>query len=234
MSRTSKSQLRNSVPPLHADGIAATSIIPYKKRLDSDPRWALNEGSLYFEEQGSVHQALGKITKRLREIGIPYSVVGALALFHHGYRRFTEDVDLLVTPEGLKTIHETLEGLGYVAPFLNSKNLRDTEFGVKIEFLVTGGYPGDGKPKPVAFPDPLDASFEQNGIRYLNLNTLIELKLASGISNPARMKDLADVLEVIKTLKLSSEYADKLNPYVKDKFRELAIIAANDRDAAET
>ena len=34
------------------------------------------------------------------------------------------DVDILVTREGLKTIHERLEGLGYVPPFTGSKNLR--------------------------------------------------------------------------------------------------------------
>ena len=75
-------------------------------------------------------------------------------MFQHGYRRFTEDVDLLVTREGLKEIHRKLEGLGYLPPFQGSKNLRDTEHGVKIEFLVTGEFPGDGKPKPVAFPAP--------------------------------------------------------------------------------
>jgi hypothetical protein len=35
-----------------------------------------------------------------------------MALFHHGLRRFTEDVDILVTKEGLKKIHAELAGLG--------------------------------------------------------------------------------------------------------------------------
>ena len=81
-----------------------------------------------------------------------------MALFRHGFRRFTEDVDILVTREGLKTIHEQLEGLGYVPPFTGSKNLRDTESGVRIEFLIAGEFPGDGKPKPVAFPDPAESA----------------------------------------------------------------------------
>ena len=72
----------------------------------------------------------------------------------HGFRRFTEDVDILVTRDGLKAIHAHLEGLGYVPPFTGSKNLRDTEHGVRIEFLIAGEFPGDGKPKPVAFPGP--------------------------------------------------------------------------------
>ena len=67
---------------------------------------------------------------------------------------FTEDVDILVSPQALKAIHDHLDGRGYVRPFEKSKNLRDAEFGVKIEFLVEGQFPGDGKPKPVAFPNP--------------------------------------------------------------------------------
>jgi hypothetical protein len=68
--------------------------------------------------------------------------------------RFTEYVDILVGRDDLKRIHEKLEGRGYVPPFPGSKNLRDAQTGVRIEFLVTGAFPGDGKPKPVAFPEP--------------------------------------------------------------------------------
>ena len=90
-----------------------------------------------------------------------------MAMFLHGYRRFTEDVDLLVTREGLTQVHKHLEGLGYLAPFAGSKQLRDTENGVRIEFLVTGEYPGDGKPKPVMFPDPATVSIEIDGVHCL-------------------------------------------------------------------
>lgn len=197
------------------------SILAYEKQLDRDPRWALSEGSRFFEEKSKVQEALRKITRRLGGLGIDYAIVGGMALFHHGHRRFTEDVDLLVTKEGLKLIHAELEGLGYVPPFKGSKQLRDAELGVKIEFLITGDFPGDGKPKPVAFPDPAKVSFDADGIRYLNLETLIELKLASGMTNPGRIKDLGDVIELIKILNLPRDFAKKLNPYVEEKFDEL-------------
>jgi hypothetical protein len=58
-------------------------------------------------------------------------------------------------------------------------------------------------------------------VALLPLPRLIELKLASGMTAPHRLKDLADVLEVIRTLKLVSEFADELDPYVRDKYREL-------------
>jgi hypothetical protein len=193
----------------------------FEERLNLDSRWALAEGSKFFEGQGAVQETLRKITARLRELGIPYAVVGGMALFHHGLRRFTEDVDLLVTGDGLKEIHDRLDGFGYLPPFSHSKNLRDTDTGVKIEFLVTGGFPGDGKPKPVSFPDPVNVSVENDGISYVNLPTLFELKIASGLTNTERMKDLADAQELIKILRLPQDFADKLNPYVREKYLEL-------------
>ena len=144
----------------------------------------MSEGSRHFEEDSAVFKTLHNITQRFKSLGIPYAVVGGMALFRHGVRRFTEDVDILVTKEDLKVIHEKLEGLGYLPPFEGSKQLRDTRFGVRIEFLTTGDYPGDGKKKPVSFPDPRNVSFEEDGISYIHLPMLVELKLASGMTNP--------------------------------------------------
>lgn len=171
--------------------------------------------------EGSVQEALRKITRDLDALGIPYAVVGGMALFLHGYRRFTEDVDILVRRENLKLIHERLEGHGYLPPFRNSKHLRDTESGVKIEFLVTGDYPGDGLPKPVAFPDPADVSIEKSGIKILGIPSLIELKLASGMTSRDRQKDLVDVQELIKILSLPLSFGAGLSAYVRDKYAEL-------------
>ena len=200
---------------------SSAPVVPYEKQLASDARWALSEGSKFFEGKGAVREALLKITQRLNELNVPYAVAGGLALFRHGHRRFTEDVDILVTRQGLACIHSHLEGLGYRPPFPKSKNLRDTDLGVRIEFLVTGDYPGDGEPKPVAFPDPLAVADEHEGIHYLNLRTLIQLKLASGMTNPNRMKDLADVLDLIRILALPRDFVQQLDPYVQDKFIEL-------------
>jgi hypothetical protein len=167
-----------------------------------------------------VQKALVKIARRLDELGVPYAVAGGMAMFFHGYRRFTEVVELIATQESLKRIHEQLEGLGYMPPFKGSKQLRDTENGVRIEFLVTGGFPGDGRPKPVAFPDPANVAVEIDGIRFVRLDKLIELKLASGTAEH-RLKDLADVQELIKTLRLSGDVADQLDPSVREQYHKL-------------
>ena len=177
---------------------------------------------MHFEKASAVHKALEKITRRLDELGIPYAVAGGMALFFHGYRRFTEDIDLVFTVEGLKKFHEQLIGLGYASAFPGArKRLRSTRDGVRIDVIASGEYPGDGKPKPVRFPNPLEASVEIDGVRFATLEKLIELKLASGMTAPDRLKDLADVQELIKIRGLSRPFAEKLNPYVREKYLEL-------------
>jgi hypothetical protein len=196
-------------------------MIVYEQLLSQNPRWALREGSMHFEKESAVQKSLERIVRRLEDLGIPYAVAGAMALFFHGYQRFTTAIDILVTPEGLQEVHRWLEGLGYLPPFEGSRHLRDTETGVRIEFLTTGDYPGDGKPKPVAFPDPAESSIAIEGMRFLKLPTLIELKLASGMTNPGRLKDLGDVQELIRTRRLPEALAEQLNPFVRAKYREL-------------
>jgi hypothetical protein len=180
------------------------------------------EALRYFMGQGNLNRALAHVAADLEEHGIDYMVVGALALFAHGYPRLTEDIDLIFTTEGLDRFHEALIGLGYAPAFPGArKRLRSTKDGVRIDVIAAGDYPGDGKPKPVSFPNPSEASVEIDGIRFATLEKLIELKLASGMTAPHRLKDLADVQEMIKVKHLSREFAENLNEYVRAKYLEL-------------
>jgi hypothetical protein len=201
--------------------IKRASPLVYEEQLGKSWDLTLSEGGRYFENKSAVQEALRKIASRLDDIGVPYAVVGGLALAWHGRRRFTEDVDLLVASDGLERIHAQLKGNGYRPLFEGSKNLRDTDLGVRIEFLVTGEYPGDGKPKPVSFPKPEDAVILGNGIKFVNLETFIDLKLASGMTNINRLRDIADVQDLINDAGLPRDIADRLNPYVRAKYIEL-------------
>lgn len=189
---------------------------------------AIQEAARFFMRTDPVHQTLRSIARRLDELGIAYAVADGMALVAHGYDRTTVDVDVLVTPDGLDAIHQALEGRGYLPPFEGSRNLRDTQTGVRIEFIVTGQFPGDGKPKPVAFPDPDEVGQEIDGVRYVNLPMLIELKLASGMTHPGRLRDLADVQELIRVLKLSEDFAAGLDAFVREKYGELRRGASTD------
>ena len=175
---------------------------------------------MHFEGNSAVHRTLRRLATRLDELGVDYAIAGRMALFFHGFRRFTETLEILVTPEGLQQIHDSLDGLDYVRPFEKSKNLRDAETGVKIDFLVSGQYPGDGKPGPIAFPDPALVSEIIEGTHVLELPRLIELKMASGAA-PGRLKDLADVQELIRTLNLPQKYFLGLEPSLHESYERL-------------
>lgn len=180
------------------------------------------EGLRYFMGEGTLNKTLARLSNDLDERGIDYMVIGAVALLAHGYPRFTEDIDLVMTAAGLQKFHDQLIGLGYVPAFPGAKKrLRSTTDAVSIEVMTTGEFPGDGKPKPVSMPVPAEASVEIDGIKFVTLEKLIELKLASGISAPDRLKDLADVQELIKLRKLDADFALKLDPYVRSKYLEL-------------
>lgn len=182
-------------------------------------------------KRGSIYDTLNKVTRRLREEKIDYAVVGAMALSAHGFRRFTEDVDLLTTPEGLDAIHQRLVGRGYVPAFPGArKKLRDTETGVRVDFITSGEYPGDGKPKPVRFPEPREVSVEREGYSVITLTKLVELKLVAGLTAADRLKDLADVQELIKVVKLPRELGEQLDPSVRDEYYRIWDAAQNVHD----
>jgi hypothetical protein len=184
----------------------------------------LREASAYFDGAGRLLGALQRLAVRLDREQIPYALLGGLALAEHGYPRLTEDIDLLLTPPGLQRFRERLVGRGYRPAFEGAeKTFRDTETGVRIEIVTSAEYPGDGLPKAVSFPDPAapGVTVKVEGIRVVSLKTLVELKLASGMSAPHRLRDLADVQDLIARLKLSRSFADNLDPSVQATYKEL-------------
>lgn len=172
-----------------------------------------------------VHQALERLAQRLQELRIPYAILGAMALNAYGYRRTTEDVDVLLRRDGLEAFKKANLGRGYIEKFPGSKGLRDAACNVGIDVVLAGEYPGDGREKPVAFPDPSEAAVAGERFALLPLASLIELKLASGMTAPHRLRDLADVLELIRIHGLTEDDAASLDPYVRDKFLELVAAA---------
>lgn len=116
-------------------------------------------------------------------------------------------------------------GKGYAERVPGTGKLLDTEHGVNIGVLSTGRFPGDDKPKPIAFPDPETAAVRGERFALLPMPTYIELKLASGMAAPHRAKDLVDVQELIKSAGLSATVADELHPWVRAKFLELWRLA---------
>ncbi|MGH7337675.1 MAG: hypothetical protein ACREI7_08860 [Myxococcota bacterium] len=196
-----------------ADALPADREIAFWSGVDQTTR--------FFMGSSDVQRALRKLAAILDRLEIPYAVVGALALNEWGYRRATLDIDLLLTSEGLEQLKREILGRGYLEKFPGSRGMRDTETGVDIDVVVAGEFPGDGKPKAVAFPDPALAAVRGESVALLPLEKLIELKLASGSSAPHRLRDLADVLELVRVLALPRELGRALDPSVGAKYDEL-------------
>ncbi len=184
--------------------------LDYTQRMNADINWALREGGLFFCGQGEVHTSFRRITSRLNELGTNHAVVGGMALFLHGFRRYTENVNILVTREGLPEVHRALLGNGYRISRVNSHNIHDTENGVYIKFMVSDDV-----------HDPQRMAAEQDGVWLLNLAPLLNLKLIFGMKGIARLKDVADVQEIIKLLHLPQDFAGQLSSGVRAKYEEL-------------
>ena len=104
-------------------------------------------------------KALATLETLSRKEGIPLAIVGGLAAIHHGYERFTKDIDVVVR-------NGNLDILTRVAPQYGIKVIwRDPEGwhklqckGVPIDVVPEGRKPR--KDAPAAIPGP-----EQMGIR---------------------------------------------------------------------
>jgi hypothetical protein len=204
-------------------GMAEAGVV---RSLDS----VLEEVGRFFVGRDPVHEAARAIARLLDDAGIAYAVADALCLGAHGVVRATEDVDILLAREDLDRFKAAWLGRGYVNLRAGGKAVRDTARGVKIDFLLTGDFPGDGREKPIAFPSPGESTVDAEGIRVLALPTLIELKLASGMTAPHRLQDLADVLRLIEVRQLSRDFESELHPWVRAKFEELWTSAQHPPD----
>jgi len=194
-------------------------------RVTAEAETRFVEGVAYCERffmgQAEAQKALFKLTAILESEGIPYAVIGALALNAYGHRRATVDVDVILRESDLLSFKARHLGRGYRERVPGTGKLLDTEYDVNVDVLSTGRFPGDGKPKPIAFPDPATTAVRGSGFALLPLPRFLELKLASGMTAPHRLHDLADVLDLIRAIGLPLGLADDLHPWVRDKFKEL-------------
>ncbi len=184
----------------------------------------------FFMSQSPIHDTMRRLAIVLNELKIPFAIAGAMAANAHGHRRTTADVDVLLRREDLTRFKQTCLGHGWIDKFEGSKGFIDTKNRVTVDVLLTGDYPGDGLPKPVAFPSPESAVEVRDDLPYLSLATLIELKLASGMTAKHRPRDLDDVIQLIRANHLSLDFVDRLNPYVHTAFNEMWQAAQVEED----
>jgi hypothetical protein len=148
----------------------------------------LREADNYLLGASKLHQAASDLANLLEQACVPYAVCGALALALHGRVRLTTVVDILIRQDDLSAFKRRWLGRSYVEVTPGLKAIRDITNDVRIDFLLAGDYPGDGKQKPVYFPDPQTIEAVGDRFRVLPLATLVELKQSSGMTAPTAAK----------------------------------------------
>lgn len=168
---------------------------------------------MFFQGTDPVHQTMRRLARRLQRAGIAYAVVGGMAVNAHHHRRTTADVDFLLTATGFHEFRRRFVSRSYTPVPDRPLRFVDRKSQVTIDFLITGMFPGSGDPGPIAYPDPAAAGETVDRIVVLNLVQLIELKLAA-----RRLKDFADVVELIRSNALTAAFVDNLHPSVRGDF----------------
>src|SRR5665213_16856 len=175
----------------------------------------LREIDMFFQGTDRVHDTMRRIAKVLDTAGIAYAIVGGMAVNAHGHERTTGDVDFLVTAEGFAVFRQLLESENIARVPGRSRRFLDGANGITFDLLITGMFPGNGKPGPVTFPDPSNVRETINHLPVVHLPTLIQLKLAA-----QRHQDFADVVNLIGVHRLDEAFARQLDPSVRGDYIE--------------
>src|SRR5262245_54531663 len=164
---------------------------------------------MFFQGNDAVHQTTNRVAKELEKANIPYAIVGGMAVNAHHYRRTTDDLDVLLTPHGFAEFLRLLVPGQFQRVPRRLRRFVDPGNGVTFDILVTGKYPGSGKPGPIAYPDPEMVREIIDDLQVIDLPTLVLLKLAA-----RRYQDFADVVNLIRFNELDESFAEKLHPSV--------------------
>lgn len=170
----------------------------------------LKEIDLFFQKKDPVHATMNRLAQRLERASIAYALMGGMAVNAHHYVRTTGDVDFLLTPEGFAEFKRLFVPRYYEKLPGPPRKFRDRKSNVRVDFLLTGLYPGTGKPGPIAFPDPAAVCETIDRHQVIDLLTLVQLKLAA-----RRHRDFADVVELMRYNHLDDAYGKKLHASVR-------------------
>jgi len=162
-------------------------------------------------ELGNPERQLSSIVLDFDECGIDYCIIGSLAVRIHNYVRFGDDIDVLVSRETFPKIKQFLIGNGYSYRPGSTQHLYCEFLGGKIpmDIYVEGEKREGGFP----LPDPRASRIKAFSRWYASLPLLITLKI--------RADDLGDVFQMIEENGLKEDFADRLEPDVRERFLEI-------------
>jgi hypothetical protein len=126
-----------------------------------------------------------------RKEGIPIAIIGGLGAIHHGYERFTKDIDIVVGKRHLDPLLRVAPKYGIKVIWQDPGGWHKLRHGgVDIEIVPAGGEPRRNAPTTIPGLKQLGV---HEGATYASLEGWMETKLASN-----RLLDRADVVQVMK------------------------------------
>jgi hypothetical protein len=175
------------------------------------------------------YRAVQSLRELAEEEGIPIAVIGGVAAVFHGYERFTQDLDIVVSVQDFHKIIKVCYKYGFEIESYNPTGMHEISYnGLPIEVLEEGMFAGDPK-DPIAMPSPTELGVTQ-GLEFVPLEKWVRLKLSG-----KRSQDYTDIINVFKS-KTSEEHQDTedylrdFNPEYAQKFRELAETAQLEKE----
>jgi hypothetical protein len=162
-------------------------------------------------------RTLNRLARRLRSLDVDYAVTGDLACVIYGLTSTMGRAEIVLTADDLNKVSRCLLGDGYVFAPNSRRAIVDQETSMPIHFVLTGEHPSH-RATMVTYPKPAGRDIE--GVKYLDLSNLIEMKLAAGMA-PAGMRHLGDVVDLIRARRLSAQFRELLNESVRGEYDRL-------------
>jgi len=157
--------------------------------------YALREKTGTSELDQTVRDAVEILTRHL----VPHLIAGGLAVQEYGYYRVTLGADIIV-PDVLDAVELLTADLS--GPFDRYPNCEDTVRHRRTAVIVNLLPAGQTYKRACKVPFPVPTAVTDIP-QYVPLPKLVSLKLDSWVNSPQRrLKDKADVVELIKALRL--------------------------------
>jgi hypothetical protein len=169
--------------------------------------------------ESPIAKALAILKTLSRKEGISMAIVGGLAAIHHGYKRFTKDIDVVIDSGHLDVLARVAPQYGVKVIWKDPDGWHKLQCeGISIDVVPEGRKPR--KDAPTAIPSPRQLGVRE-GAGYAGIAGWVETKLGS-----YRIQDRADVVQVIKatppaTLTKIRKHLDKVHAVYVQRFEEL-------------
>ncbi|MGD0089976.1 MAG: hypothetical protein ABSE73_08655 [Planctomycetota bacterium] len=169
--------------------------------------------------QGPGPEKMAAATEDLHKVQGSALLIGGLAVIHYGYRRLTNDIDILYAHADGKILERLKPDFKIVLKAKNGwHHLQHRKTGVRLKLIPEGGLTTYG-----FIPGPKTAGGEG---AYISLFGLVWLKLVS-----RRSKDFTDIVELAKVRHAElAALQDKLHEDLRGNFAELLAQAKREKE----